>query len=173
MAAVPLQSPPAVPPARHILLSASAVALQPVQQQVGHCVPRGRPLVFENRADAIRCSTASRRLTQEGLAARPQGPRTRRLSTRSAVSGVALVSDCPEASVAALFVLFHGQLLGPLRLEDAEQFGWVDSEAAIVGPLRRKPASGWRARCRLCSFRPFPPLPPRLSEPISSHPARP
>ncbi len=37
-------------------------------------------------------------------------------------------------------VLFRGRLLWPLRLEDAEQFGWVDSEAAIVGPLRRKPA---------------------------------
>ena len=37
-------------------------------------------------------------------------------------------------------VLFHGRLLGPLRFEDAEQFGRVDSEASIVGPLRRKPA---------------------------------
>src|SRR5271166_3161854 len=37
-------------------------------------------------------------------------------------------------------VLFHGRLLGPLRLEDAEQFGRVDSEASIVGPPRRKPA---------------------------------
>ena len=36
-------------------------------------------LLFERRADAIRCSTASRRVTREGFAARPQGPRTRRL----------------------------------------------------------------------------------------------
>ena len=37
-------------------------------------------------------------------------------------------------------VLFHGRLLGPLRFEDAEQFGRIDSEASIVGPLRRQPA---------------------------------
>src|SRR5271156_5249698 len=37
-------------------------------------------------------------------------------------------------------VLFHGRFLGPLRFEDAEQFGRIDSEASVVDPLRRQPA---------------------------------
>ena len=56
----------------------------------------------------------------------------------------------PEALVAG-----RGTLVGPLRLEDAEQFGRIDREAAVIAPEACLPE--WRARCRLCSFRSIPP----------------
>jgi len=37
-------------------------------------------------------------------------------------------------------ILSPRALFGPLRLEDPKQFGRIDSEVAIVGPLRRKQA---------------------------------
>ena len=104
--AVPLQSPPAVPPARHILvialfggrsLTASSAAMLSIAfREVGR-------LSFSIVLMRSGCSTASRRVTREASCpTRPQGPRTRRL-WYSFLQFQVLRSFriIPEASVAA------------------------------------------------------------------------
>jgi hypothetical protein len=120
MAAAPLQSPPAVPPARQFR-EVGPLSFSIVLMRLGV-----RPLLDGQPEEAFQLG--------------PKGRESDGYVVCFCRLGFCARLRLPQSLGCGRCVLFNGRLLGPLRLEDAEQFGRVDSEASIVGPLRRKPA---------------------------------
>src|SRR5271165_2029361 len=96
MAAAPLRSPPAVPPARHIPLSPfrPSLAQPPVRQRAEHCV-------FSIVLMRLGVRTLLDGQPEEAFQLGPKGRESEVYLARFCLSGVTLVSDCPKASVAA------------------------------------------------------------------------
>src|SRR5208337_3003911 len=168
MAAAPLRSPAAVPPARQILLSPfrPLLAQQPVRRRAGHSVQRGRPPAYRHDADSVRRSPAHRRADLEGPSARPQGPRTQRLCRSFLQFQVLRLLQIVEPRSRPLRPVpwqvaraFASRRRGTVRLDQSRSLRRRSSAPKACLP-------GWHTRYRLCWFWPFPPLPQGSERPL-------